>query len=100
MKDHRINVKFVKYAEGSRVPKSQRQKKKKEGVVFIYSGEHEEPFLWLPIRPLCKNSLLGKSQKLSQPPSTGPINWVKVFHITLIMYMEADGGGGVLALAY
>lgn len=97
MKDHRMNVKFAKDAEGLRVPKSWRQKKKKKVGKFIYSGEHEEPFLWLPIRPLCKNLLLGKSQKLSLPPGPGPINWVRAFHVTLAMYMEADvcvGGCG------
>lgn len=63
--------------------------KKREGGFYILR-QHEEPFLWIPIRPLCKNSMLGKSQKLSQPPSPGPINWVRVFHVTLAMHMEAD----------
>lgn len=62
---------------------------------FIYTGEHEEPFPWLPIRPLCKNSLLGKSQKLSQTPGPGPTNWIKVLHVTVAMYMEADVCDGV-----
>lgn len=71
-------------------------KKKGGGGGSLYTQVNmKNHFFGYQIRPLCKNSLLGKSQKLSQTPGPGPTNWIKVLHVTVAMYMEADVCDGV-----